>query len=380
MTPNARRPDDISPSTLRARLAKAPAPLLIDVRTNEEVQLARIQGSLHVPLTALRATIAEHAPSKETELIIYCASGKRSQTAREQLEASGYKRVTHVIGGIDAWIAKGYPTESTSALNQEQRERYSRHLLIPQVGEGGQSKLLRARVLLVGVGGLGSPIALYLAAAGVGTLGLIDDDVVDRSNLQRQIVHTDDRIGVAKVESAKRSLEALNPDVKVEAFRARLDQHNAEEIMRQGWDVIVDGGDNFATRYLVNDIAVKLGLPIVHGSIHRFDGQVTTFIPHHGPCYRCLYPDPPPAQFAPNCQEAGVLGVLPGIIGTLQATETLKLILGIGETLSGRLMTVDALSMRFRELRLGRDPACLACGEHANLDTLVQYVESCSTT
>lgn len=376
------RPEEVSVRELRALLDADTQLTLVDVRTTEEVHLDRIRGALHIPLDDLDAAIQARRIAPQTKVLVYCASGRRSLTACEALASSGYEDVWNVTGGIDAWIGAGYPTESSSALSDEQRDRYSRHLLIPQVGEEGQGKLLRARVLLVGVGGLGSPVALYLAAAGVGTLGLVDDDVVDRSNLQRQIVHANDRVGAAKVESARQSLEALNPDVKIEAFQTRLTHENAEQIMGKGWDVVVDGGDNFATRYLVNDVAVKLGLPIVHGSIHRFDGQVTTFLPGRGPCYRCLYPEPPPAGFAPNCKEAGVLGVLPGIIGTLQATEVLKLVLGIGESLSGRLMTVDALTMQFRELRLGRDPGCPACGDDADIDALVEHpsIVGCSAS
>jgi molybdopterin/thiamine biosynthesis adenylyltransferase len=293
-------------------------------------------------------------------VVIYCAGGVRSAFAAKALQELGYAEPVSLIGGFGAWKAKGLPFATPKAFTPEQRRRYSRHFILPEVGEAGQRKLLDAKVLLVGAGGLGSPAALYLAAAGVGTLGIIDDDVVDDSNLQRQVLHTTDRIGVSKVESARQAIVALNPDVNVIGHETRLSPDNVMEIFA-GYDIVLDGTDNFASRYLINDACVLLGKPNVHGSIFRFEGQTTVFNEGDGPCYRCLFPDPPPPDLAPNCAEAGVLGALPGTIGLIQATETLKLILGIGESLSGRLMMYDALGMEFREMRLRKDPACPMC-------------------
>ena len=263
------------------------------------------------------------------------------------------------------------------ALDESKRRRYSRHLLIPEVGEEGQLKLLDSRILLIGAGGLGSPASLYLAAAGVGTLGIVDDDVVDDSNLQRQIVHSTERLGDSKAESAKRTIEALNPDVTVKVFRERLTSENVDRILGEGWDVIVDGADNFPTRYLLNDASVWHGIPVVHGSIFRFEGQTTVFKPKEGPCYRCLFPQPPPPELAPSCAEGGVLGVLPGIVGSLQANEALKLALGIGEPLVGRLLLFDALETQFTEISLRRDPECPVCGDHPTITDYIDYVEFC---
>jgi len=306
---------------------------------------------------------------------------KRSPTApsRSTLEELGYENVVSLAGGINDWKRHGYPLEvPTGALAPEQRTRYSRHLLIPEVGEEGQLKLLESRILLIGAGGLGSPAALYLAAAGVGTLGIIDADVVDETNLQRQILHSTASLGEPKVESAARTIQELNPDVEVKAYKEQLTSENIERILADGWDVIVDGADNFPTRYLVNDAAVWHDIPLVHGSIFRFEGQATVFKPHDGPCYRCLFPQPPPPELAPSCAEGGVLGVLPGVIGSLQASEAIKLALGIGEPLIGRLLLFDALTTTFTEVALRRDPDCPVCGEHPTINEYIDYVEFCN--
>jgi molybdopterin/thiamine biosynthesis adenylyltransferase/rhodanese-related sulfurtransferase len=368
---------EIKVQELQEKLTKKERFLLLDVRERDEVADGIIDGAQVVPRGLLDLKIEDIAPDKTQQVVIYCAGGTRSALAARTLHELGYSDVISVEGGFGAWKRAGYSFSIPRTLNQEQLSRYARHLIIPEVGERGQKKLLDSKVLLLGAGGLGSPVALYLAAAGVGTIGLIDSDVVDRSNLQRQILHTDDRVGVPKVESARQTLTALNPDVKVVPIEARLTSDNAMELFK-GWDVIVDGGDNFPTRYLVNDAAYHLNIPIVHGSVYRFEGQVTSFVPNQGPCYRCLYPEPPPAEFAPSCQEAGVLGVLPGVIGLLQATEAIKLLLGIGESLAGRLLVFDALGMKFRELRLRRDKECPLCGEHATLKGLIDYEQFCS--
>ena len=283
-----------------------------------------------------------------------------------------------VAGGIVDWLGRGYPSSLERTLEPDQRERYSRHVLIPEVGEAGQLKLLETSMLLIGAGGLGSPAALYLAAAGVGRLGIVDDDVVDESNLQRQVLHSTARLGEPKARSAKRTLEELNPDVEVVTFEERLTSDNVDAILEQGWDVIVDGADNFPTRYLLNDASVWHGIPVVHGSIFRFEGQATVFKPHEGPCYRCLFPQPPPPELAPSCAEGGVLGVLPGVIGSLQANEALKLALGIGDPLVGRLLLFDALSASFTEVAIRRDPECPVCGDDPTITEYVDYVEFCA--
>ncbi len=338
--------------------------VLIDVREQDEVDQGIIPGALHIPRGFLEMRIEEAVRDRDTPLVIYCAGGVRSVFGAEALTQLGYRDVVSMAGGFSGWKAAGLPWRVPQNLSPDQRRRYSRHLLIPEVGEEGQRKLLDAKVLLVGAGGLGSPAALYLAAAGVGTMGIVDADIVDDSNLQRQVVHTTDRIGMPKVDSAGLAIEALNPDVQVVKHETRLDQSNVLDIFAQ-YDIILDGTDNFSTRYLINDATVLLNKPNVHGSIFRFEGQATTFIPHEGPCYRCLFPTPPPPELAPSCAEAGVLGLLPGTIGIIQATETAKLILGIGEPLVGRLLTYDALEMEFRELRLSRDPLCPMCGPGA---------------
>src|SRR5947207_3589368 len=294
------------------------------------------------------------------------------------LQQMGYTDVVSMSGGFGRWKGQGYNFVQPRTLTDAQARRYSRHLLVTEIGEAGQLKLLDSRVLLIGAGGLGSPAALYLAAAGVGTLGIVDADVVDDSNLQRQIVHSTERLGEPKVLSAKRTIEALNPDVTVVPYEERLTSDNVERILGDGWDVIVDGADNFPTRYLVNDASVWHDVPVVHGSIYRFEGQVTVFKPHDGPCYRCLFPQPPPPELAPSCAEGGVLGVLPGVIGSLQASEAIKLALGIGEPLIGRLLLFDALTTTFTEVALRRDPDCPVCGESPTITEYVDYVEFCN--
>ena len=331
---------------------------------------------MHVPRGYLELRIENVAPDRSRPIVLYCAGGARSALAARSLEELGYENVNSLAGGFGAWKNAGLPYVVPRVLTDDQRLRYSRHLLIPEVGEAGQLKLLDARVLLIGAGGLGSPAGLYLAAAGVGTLGIVDTDTVDASNLQRQILHNTERIGRLKTESARETITALNPDVHVVEHRLRLSAENVLDVIAD-YDVIVDGADNFPTRYVLNDASVILGKPVVHGSIFRFEGQTTVFAPGQGPCYRCLFPEPPPAEMAPSCAEAGVLGVLPGIVGSLQAVEALKLILGIGEPLIGRLLLYDALETSFRELRLRRDPACPACGEQATIKTVEDIVFAC---
>ncbi len=352
--------------------------VFVDVRERDEWEEGAVPGAVHIPRGNLESRIEGLVPDRSTELVLYCAGGSRSAFAAKALGELGYENVTSLIGGFTDWKRNGYPIETPSSLTADQRRRYSRHLLIPEVGEAGQEKLLNSRVLLIGAGGLGSPASLYLAAAGVGTLGIVDADVVDDSNLQRQIVHSTDRLGEAKVLSAKRTIEALNPDVEVKAYEERLTSENVERILGDGWDVIVDGADNFPTRYLVNDASVWHDIPVVHGSIYRFEGQVTVFKPGSGPCYRCLFPTPPPPELAPSCAEGGVLGVLPGIVGSFQANEALKLVLGIGETLEGRLLLLDALGTTLDEVAVKRDPSCPVCGEHPTITEYVDYVEFCA--
>lgn len=336
----------------------------LDVREQDEVDQGVLPGAVHIPRGFLEFRIETTVPDRTRPIAVYCAGGVRSVFAAKTLQELGYTDVVSVAGGFNGWKGAGLPWSVPKSLTPDQRRRYSRHLLIPEVGEVGQQKLLEAKVLLVGAGGLGSPAALYLAAAGVGTMGIVDADTVDDSNLQRQVIHTTERLGMPKTESAKLTIQALNPDVNVIEHRTHLDKSNVLEIFSQ-YDVILDGTDNFATRYLINDATVLLDKPNVHGSIFRFEGQATTFIPHDGPCYRCLFPTPPPPELAPSCAEAGVLGLLPGTIGLIQATEVAKLILGVGEPLKGRLLLYDALGTEFRELRLKRDPACPMCGPNA---------------
>jgi molybdopterin/thiamine biosynthesis adenylyltransferase/rhodanese-related sulfurtransferase len=338
--------------------------VLVDVRESTEWDAGHIPSAKHVPRAYLESRIEGAAGAdRDQEIVLYCATGQRSALAAHTLtEQLGYTNVKSMTGGITLWKDRGYKVEVPKALTAEQRERYSRHLLVPEIGLEGQTKLLEAKVLLLGAGGLGSPTALYLAAAGVGTLGVVDDDEVDLSNLQRQVIHTTDRIGTAKVDSAEQSIKAINPDVDVVKYKTRLDASNVMDII-DGYDVIVDGVDNFPTRYLLNDATVRLGIPVVSASILGFDGQLSVFKPHDGPCYRCLYPVPPPAELAPSCGANGVLGVLPGTMGLLQATEVVKLVTGAGEPLVGRLLLYEALGATFTELKVRRDPECPICSK-----------------
>lgn len=351
--------------------------VLVDVREKIEWNEGHIPGAIHVPRGYLELQIEEAVPDKSKTVVLYCAGGVRSLMAGVTLQQMGYQDPVSMSGGFGQWKGNGYPFVQPRTMSEAQSKRYSRHLLIPEVGEQGQFKLLDSRVLLIGAGGLGSPAAYYLAAAGVGTIGIIDSDVVEESNLQRQILHNTKRVGQYKAESARETIEALNPDVKVITYIERLDETNVARIIAD-YDVILDGTDNFPTRYLLNDAALLANKPVVHGSVFRFEGQLTVFKPNDGPCYRCLYPEPPPPELAPSCAEAGVLGVLPGIIGMLQATETIKLLLDIGDPLVGRLMTYDALAGEFSELRLFRDPECPACGENAHPENLPTYAEFCA--
>jgi molybdopterin/thiamine biosynthesis adenylyltransferase/rhodanese-related sulfurtransferase len=337
---------------------------IVDVREASEWEQGHLPDALHISKSYVEQQIEAAVPDRDAPVVLYCAGGVRSLFAAQSLEQLGYTNVASMSGGFQAWKSAGLPWEAPVILSAEQKQRYSRHLLIPEVGSAGQARLLGSKALLIGAGGLGSPAALYLAAAGVGTIGIVDFDVVDLSNLQRQILHTNDRIGERKVESARKTLEALNPDVKVIPHEEMLVADNVDRIIT-GYDVIVDGTDTFETRYLLNDAAVAKNIPVIHASVFRFEGQLTTFIPYEGPCYRCLYPTPPPPELAPGCSVAGVLGVVPGIMGMLQANEALKVLLGIGETLAGRLLLFDALDSTFTELKLRRDPACPVCSTEA---------------
>jgi len=404
--------DEINVERARELHDDADQAVFLDVREREEWDEGHIPGALHLPRGWLESRIEREVTDRAKSIITYCASGNRSVFAARTLEELGYENVVSLAGGINDWKRHGYPLEvPTGALAPEQRTRYSRHLLIPEVGEEGQLKLLQSRILLIGAGGLGSPAALYLAAAGVGTLGIVDADVVDETNLQRQVLHSTASLGEPKVESAERTIRELNPDVEVKAYKELLTSENIERILADGWDVIVDGADNFPTRYLVNDAAVWHDIPLVHGSIFRFEGQATVFKPKGaargarnqderalpvrpsgltgredgdaandlgGPCYRCLFPQPPPPELAPSCAEGGVLGVLPGVIGSLQASEAIKLSLGIGEPLIGRLLLFDALTTTFTEVALRRDPDCPVCGEHPTINEYIDYVEFCN--
>jgi molybdopterin/thiamine biosynthesis adenylyltransferase/rhodanese-related sulfurtransferase len=365
----------------RAReLIESDSPFVLDVREQDEWDEGHVPGAVHIPRGNLESRIERAEPDRSRSIVVYCAAGNRSAFAAKTLEELGYEDVVSLAGGFTDWKRNGFPVELATGLDAPKRARYSRHLLIPEVGEQGQLKLLDSKVLLIGAGGLGSPASLYLAAAGVGRIGIVDADVVDESNLQRQIIHSTDVLGDPKVESAKRTIEALNPDVQVVAYQERLTSENVDRILADGWDVIVDGADNFPTRYLVNDASIWHDIPVVHGSIYRFEGQVTVFQPGEGPCYRCLFPSPPPPELAPSCAEGGVLGVLPGIIGSLQANEALKLALGIGQPLVGRLLLFDALAAEFTEVSIRRDPDCPVCGEHPTITEYVDYVEFCAGT
>jgi len=351
--------------------------LLIDVRDKDEWRDGHLEGALSLPRGFLEIKVETAVPDKSIPIITYCAGGTRSLLAGKILKEMGYQNVSSMAGGYAAWKGAGFQWVKDFQYTPEQLVRYSRHFLLPEVGEEGQAKLLQAKVLLVGAGGLGSPAAYYLAAAGVGTLGIIDNDVVDLSNLQRQILHTNDRIGKPKVESAKQTLQALNPDVHVIPYQEKLTSANIMEVIKD-YELVIDGCDNFPTRYLVNDACILAKKPNVHGSIFQFEGQATVFYPGEGPCYRCLYPEPPPADMAPSCQEAGVLGVLPGLIGVIEALEAIKLILGKGDSLIGRLLCFNTLTMEINMLRLRRDPNCPMCGERPTIHELIDYEEFCS--
>jgi molybdopterin/thiamine biosynthesis adenylyltransferase/rhodanese-related sulfurtransferase len=353
------RIEEVDPASVREHAGNGV--VLIDVRETDEWSAGHIPGARHVPRSHLESRVEGAAPDRAAHVILYCQSGVRSLwAARTLVEDLGYEHVESMRGGITLWKDRGYDVTVPRIMNPEQRERYSRHLLLSEVGIEGQQKLLDARVLLLGAGGLGSPAALYLAAAGVGTLGIVDDDDVDLSNLQRQVIHSSERIGMPKVDSAEQTINALNPDVKVEKHRLRLGPENIMEIL-PGYDIVVDGLDNFPTRYLLNDASVRLQIPVVSAAILGFEGQLSVFDPYEGPCYRCLFPVPPPAELAPSCGANGVLGVLPGTMGLLQATEVIKLILGEGEPLVGRLLMYDALAATFSEVRVRRDPECPIC-------------------
>ena len=364
---------EIDPHDVAARLSHYE---LLDVREPEEYEQGALPGAIHVPRGQLEFGIEGRLVNKNAPIAVYCAGGTRSAFAAKTLQDLGYTDVVSIAGGFNKWKDEGLEWDTPRTMTQDQRIRYQRHLLLPEVGEVGQMKLLDSKVLLLGAGGLGSPAALYLAAAGVGTLGIIDMDVVDSSNLQRQILHTLDRVGMRKVDSAKVALTAMNPDVKVLTYDTRLNADNILDIF-DGYDVIVDGTDNFPTRYLVNDAALIKRIPVVHGSIFRFEGQATVFNPYVGPCYRCMIPEPPPAELAPSCAEAGVLGVLPGIIGSIQAVEAIKILLNLGDPLVGRLLTYDALDQSFRSFKVRRDPSCPACGENAGDIVIAEYDDLC---
>jgi adenylyltransferase/sulfurtransferase len=368
---------EIDVHTLKQHLDAGDAPVLVDVREFDEYAQGALPGARHIPRGFLELDIETVAPDRATPLALYCATGIRSAFGARTLQEMGYTDVVSVAGGFERWKGAGYPFVVPRTMTDDQRQRYSRHTMIPEIGEQGQLQLLDAKVLLIGAGGLGSPAAMYLAAAGVGTLGIVDFDVVDISNLQRQILHHMDDVGRPKVETAAEAIAALNPDVTVVPHRLLLRSDNAMDVIR-GYDVVVNGSDNFPTRYLVNDACAMLGIPLVDGSIYRFEGQVAVFDPARGgPCYRCVYPEPPPPGEVPSCAEGGVLGVLPGIVGSLQASEALKLILGIGEPLTGRLLLFDALEGRFRQVKVRKNPACPVCGENPTITQLIDYEEFC---
>jgi len=363
---------EIQPADAEPRVGEA---TFLDVRELDEFQQGMIPGAVFIPRGHLESQVENKIPDRDAPVVVYCAGGTRSAFAAKTLQDLGYTDVVSMAGGFGCWKNEGRNWITPNTLSPEQRDRYGRHILLPEVGEEGQQKLLGAKVLLLGAGGLGSPAALYLAAAGVGTIGIVDMDVVDASNLQRQILHNLERIGDRKVDSAKKTLTALNPDVDVVTYDVRLGADNILDII-DGYDVIVDGTDNFPTRYLLNDASLLKNIPVVHGSIFRFEGQVTVFDPYNGPCYRCLLPEPPPPELAPSCSEAGVLGVLPGIVGSIQALEAIKLILDLGEPLRGRLLAYDALEETFRNFKVRRDPSCPACGENAHI-VIAEYDDLC---
>jgi sulfur-carrier protein adenylyltransferase/sulfurtransferase len=363
--------------TARAEVAIAePGTVVLDVREPDEYEQGALLNVVHIPRGHLEAQVEARITDHDAQVVVYCAGGVRSAFAAKTLGELGYTNVLSVAGGFGKWKNEGRAWRVPATLSADQRNRYQRHLLLPEVGEKGQQKLLESKVLMLGAGGLGSPSALYLAAAGVGTIGVIDMDVVDQSNLQRQILHNMDRIGDRKVDSAKKTLTGLNPDVNVVTYDVRFGADNAASIL-DGYDLVVDGTDNFPTRYLLNDVSLKKNIPVVMGAIFRFEGQVSVFKPHQGPCYRCMLPEPPPAELAPSCAEAGVLGVLPGIIGSLQAMEAIKLLLGLGDSLVGRLLTYDALEQSFRTFKLRRDPNCPACSIDPEQIQIAEYDDLC---
>ncbi|MEX2255303.1 MAG: molybdopterin-synthase adenylyltransferase MoeB [Acidimicrobiia bacterium] len=364
---------EIDPAGAQARLDDA---TFLDVREQDEFEQGTIPNAVFIPRGHLESQVESRLTDKDAPIVVYCAGGIRSAFAAETLQDLGYTDVVSMAGGFGRWKNEDRPWVTPAVLTPEQRNRYGRHILLPEVGEAGQQKLLESRVLLLGAGGLGSPAALYLAAAGVGTLGIVDMDVVDASNLQRQILHNVDRIGERKVDSAKKTLTQLNPDVDVVTYDVRFGADNVLDIL-DGYDVVVDGTDNFPTRYLLNDASLIKRIPVVHGSIFRFEGQVTVFEPYEGPCYRCLLPEPPPPELAPSCAEAGVLGVLPGIVGSIQALEAIKLVLDLGDPLIGRLLAYDALEESFRTFKVRRDPMCPACGEDAGEIVIAEYDDLC---
>ena len=357
-------------------IAKGDAVVVLDVREPDEYEQGALPGAIHIPRGHLESQVESKLTDKSKPVVVYCAGGTRSAFAADTMSQLGYRDVVSMAGGFGKWKNEGRDWSTPRVLTPEQRNRYHRHVLLPEVGEAGQQKLLDSKVLLLGAGGLGSPAALYLTAAGVGTVGIIDMDVVDESNLQRQILHNLERVGDRKVDSAKKTLTALNPDVNVVGYDVRLGADNILDII-DGYDVIVDGTDNFPTRYLVNDASLLKRIPVVHGSIFRFEGQATVFDPYNGPCYRCMIPEPPPAELAPSCAEAGVLGVLPGIVGSIQAMEAIKILLGLGDVLRGRLLAYDALEQSFRTFKVNRDPECPACGPDAGEIVIAEYDELC---
>ena len=364
---------EVDTAGAEARLGKAS---FLDVREPEEFEQGALPGAVLLPRGHLEFQVEGKLPDKAAPVVVYCASGVRSVFAADTMTQLGYADVVSMAGGFNRWKDEGRAWAAPRTLSAEQRNRYQRHLLLPEVGEQGQQRLLDSKVLLLGAGGLGSPAALYLAAAGVGTLGIIDMDVVDEANLQRQILHNMERVGERKVDSAKKTLTGINPDIDVATYDVRLGADNILDII-DGYDVIVDGTDNFPTRYLVNDASLLKRIPVVHGSIFRFEGQATVFDPYVGPCYRCLIPEPPPAELAPSCAEAGVLGVLPGIIGSIQAMEAIKLLLKLGDPLVGRLLAYDALEESFRTFKVRRDPQCPACGPDAPPIVIAEYDDLC---
>jgi molybdopterin/thiamine biosynthesis adenylyltransferase/rhodanese-related sulfurtransferase len=366
---------EVDTATAAADLGQ-PGTVVLDVREPDEYEQGALPGAIHIPRGHLESQVEGRITDHDAHVVVYCAGGTRSAFAADTLGLLGYSDVVSVVGGFNRWKDEGRPWSTPASLTAEQRNRYQRHLLLPEVDVAGQQKLLQSKVLLLGAGGLGSPAALYLAAAGVGTLGIIDMDVVDESNLQRQVLHNLERIGERKVDSAKKTLTAMNPDVNVVTYDVRLGADNVLDIFA-GYDVILDGTDNFPTRYLVNDASLKLDIPVVHGSIFRFEGQASVYLPHQGPCYRCQVPEPPPPELAPSCAEAGVLGVLPGIIGSIQAMETIKVLLGLGEPLVGRLLAYDALEESFRTFKVNRDPQCAACGIPKEQVVIAEYDELC---